>query len=77
MTIYNEISSIFTPSADDRILCSHKPMNIALVLSAPYNSVLRSKSTGSLGVMIMFIIIIEAIFNTANIPTIIHKALDI
>jgi hypothetical protein len=52
-------------------------MNIALVLSAPYNSVLRSKSTGSLGVMIMFIIIIEAIFNTANIPTIIHKALDI
>ena len=44
MTIYNEISSMFTPSADDRILCSHKPMNIALVLSAPYNSALRSKS---------------------------------
>ena len=44
MTICNEISSMFTPSADDRIVCSHKPMNTALVLYAPYNSALRSKS---------------------------------
>jgi len=44
MTICNEISSMFTASADDRILCFHKPMNIELVFSAPYNSALRNKS---------------------------------